>query len=277
MKFRTRMSYNNRLLFVYDEMGNVRQTKFVEVSYHGDNYVLAKTAESPFYTVLDVEGNEIQDDINVVHRFNSGLLLTYSTYSKDYLSSDGYKYAVNYNVYQVYNYDTGKFNHLHTMQSENLLEKHEDGALKNKVAKIAVKDFLNRPIYRFNDFVFSEVLDGRFLIAGTLISLSGKSGLAKSFDFELYSGKKMWGVIDIFAKGQFTPAEVACTSAIRLTFKEAEFKLSGLLDVCEPHAEDFSEKSVYNDVSAEFNLYNKWKKKSKWQLAFSAMFAFANN
>lgn len=277
MKFRTRMSYNNRLLFVYDDMGNVRQTKFVDVSYHGDNYVLAKTADSPFYTLLDLEGNERGEEVYVIHRFQNGLLLTYSNYSKKYLSSDGYRYSVNYNVYQVYNYDTGKFNHIHTMQSDNLLERSDAGAIKNKAAKITVKDFLNRPIFRFNDFVFSEVLDNQYLIAGSLLAMPGKADAVKSFDFELYSGKKMWGVVDIFNNKAFTPEDVAGTNAIRLTFKEAEYKLSGLIEVHEPNAEDFAEKAVYNDVSAEFSLVNKWKKKSRWQLMFANMMSFANN
>ena len=180
MNFRTRLSYNNRLLFVYKD-GHVKQTRFVEVSYFGDNYVLAKCSDSIFYTLLDLDGNELSEETHVVHRFQNGLLLTYNFFEKKYKSSDGISYVINYNVYKALNFDTGKSFVVNVIQSDNLLNTDESDFLKNKHWKVTVKEFLNKPVYCFKDFVFSELLDNQYLIVASYFDFNNaKKQLEKS-------------------------------------------------------------------------------------------------
>ncbi len=268
MNFRTRQSYNNRLMFVGAD-GEVKQTGFIEVSYHGDDYVLAKNSDDIFYSVLDLNGNEVDNDIKVVHRFQNGMLLTYSSFLKEYTSSDTFKYKVNYNVYSILNYATGKSSVVSIVQSDNLLNVADNESLRSKCRKIAVKDFLNRPVYCFKDFIFSEIMDFQYIMVGSYFNLSSVKNNA-NFDFEAYKGKKIWGIVDISNPGYFNTDTEVDHVAAGLTFKEAELKLMDLLHEPEkPFAEDFMHEKVYKDAEAEYNMYSTWRKKNRWQLLFS--------
>lgn len=268
MNFRTRQSYNNRLMFVCPN-GEVKQTSFIEVSYHGDDYVLAKDGDDIFYTVLDLNGNEVNNDLKVVHRFQNGMLLTYSSFLKEYVSSDTYSYKVNYNVYSILNYATNKSSVISVVQSDSLLNIADNESLRSKCRKIAVKDFLNRPVYCFKDFVFSEIMDYQYIVVGSYFNLSSAKNQA-GFDFESYKNRKMWGVVDISNPRLLTNATDVDHIASGLTFKEAELQLMDLLHEPEkPYSEDFMQENVYNDAQAEYNMYNTWRKKNRWQLLFS--------
>ena len=95
MNFSTRKMQNNKMLFVYSN-GQTRETEFTEVEYHGDSYVLAREKGSVFYTMLDLNGNEGEKKVYVIHRFKNGRLLTYNTFEKRYVPSDGKPYFINY-------------------------------------------------------------------------------------------------------------------------------------------------------------------------------------
>lgn len=267
MNFRTRQSYNNRLLFVYGN-GEVKQTGYIEVSYHGDNYVLAKNADDIFYTVLDLDGNETGKELNVIHRFQNGMLLTYGAFEKEYVSSDTYRYSVNYNYYSIHNYDTGKSAVISVVQSDNLLNIADNDALRSKCRKIAVKDFLNKPVYCFKDFIFSEIMDFQYIMVGSYFNLS--SAKQPVFDFNTYKDKKIWGIVDISTPQMFNNETEVKGVSSRQTFKEAELHLMAMLNEPEmPYAEDFSEETIYNDAKAEYNMYSNWRKKNRWQLLLS--------
>lgn len=275
MNFRTRQSYNNRLAFVYPT-GDVKQTRFIEVAYHGDNYILAKNSDDVFYSLLDLDGNEVEKDTYVVHRFQNGMLLTYSAFEKSYISSDHYKYAVNYNVYKTLNFETRKASVVHVVQSDSLLNISNE-AIQDKYRKVVVKDFLNKPIYCFGDFVFSEIFDFQYLIVGSYFNLTGST--IGSFSFNIHKDRKMWGVADINAITLFEgQTDVSYKNLSRLTFREAELNLATFVSEPEkPYVEDFAEVSVYENAAAEFNMLKSWKKKSTWGLRLSKMLSLANN
>lgn len=279
MKFRTRMSHDNRLLFVY-ENGNVKQTRFVEVAYFGDSYVLARGGNDVFYTLLDLEGNETRN-LNIIHRFQNGLLLTYSSFEKKYTSSDNISYSVNYNTYSVFNHDTGKTAVVGVVQSDSIPVPGNDAILDTKCRKVAVKDFLNRPIYCFKDFIFSEILDYQFIVVGSFFDFSKpiNSNTQPSFDFEAYKNKRIWGLVDILSQGEYhNETDISKSIYANLTFKETEFKLLELMPEPEmPYIDDYQEKNVYNDVQAEFNMYSNWRKKNRWQMVLSKMLSVATN
>ena len=269
MNFRTRQSYNNRLVFVYPN-GEVKQTGFIEVSFHGDDYVLAKNSDDIFYTILDLNGTEVKPGVNVVHRFQNGMLLTYSSFEKEYISSDTYKYKVNYNVYSVLNYTTGKSTVLSVLLSDNLLNVAEDEALRDKCRKTVVKDFLNKPVYRFKDLIFSEIIDYQYIITGTYVNLSAPG--TNNFDFNTYKSRKMWNVSDISIPVPYNNETDIEAIVSKVSFKEAELALMDLLQMqAEPHTEDFTDSNIYKDAAAEFTMYSRWRKKNQWQMMFARM------
>jgi hypothetical protein len=274
MNFKTRQSYNNRLLFVY-ENGEVKPTKFVEVAFYGDNYILAKSSDNLFYTLLDLDGNETGELVYVVHRFQNGLLLTYNFFTKQYVSSDLCTYAINYNVYSVLNFVTGKSYAVNVIQSDNLLTGKKYDILQDKTRKLAVKDFLNKPIYCFRDFIFSEILDNQYMIAGSLLNVSTA---AASFDFDLYRGKKIWSVVDLFTHKEHT-AETHIDHVVSgATFKEAELQLLEMVNLPEePFTEDYEDKAVYNDLVADYNMHAAWKKTNRLKQIFTNMLTFNHN
>jgi hypothetical protein len=249
--------------------GEVKQTSFIEVSYHGDNYVLAKNSDDIFYAVLDLDGNEVDSTVKVVHRFQNGMLLTYNSFLKEYVSSDTYKYKVNYNTYSILNYGTGKSSVIGVVQSDSLLAIADDESLRSKCRKVAVKDFLNRPVYCFKDFVFSEIIDFNYVIVGTYFNLSPAKADAR-FDFENYKNRKIWGIVDISNPQVLTDDTDVNHLASGLTFKDAELQLMLMMHEPEkPYAEDFIQEKVYNDAEAEYTMYHNWRKKNRWQLLFS--------
>lgn len=276
MNFRTRQSYNNRLVFVWPN-GEVRQTSFIEVSYHGDDYVLAKNSDDIFYSLLDLDGNEVNGDIKVVHRFQNGMLLTYSSFLKEYISSDSFRYKVNYNVYSILNYITKKSSVISVVQSDSLLNVAENESLRSKCRKVAVKDFLNRPVYCFKDFIFSEIMDYQYILVASYFNLSSVKNQA-NFDFEAYKDKKIWGIVDI-SNPSLAVNDVEVEYVTQgLTFKAAELHLMELLQEPEkPHYEDFMQEEAYRDAEAEYNMYSSWRKHNKWQLLFSKVLPVSIN
>lgn len=276
MNFKTRLSYNNRILFVYDN-GEIKQTAFVEVAYYGDNYILAKGAEDTFYSLLDLDGNMAAGH-NVVHRFQNGLLLTYNFFSKDYVSSDKCRYSINYNLYNVLNFATGKSFTVNIIQSDNLLRKPAQDSLQDRPSKTVIKHFLNKPVYQFRDLIFSEILDNQFMITGTILNIHPNM-LKQGNSFEMVQGRRIWSVVDVFEQKnlkEVTEHEGAVVANV--TFNEAQAELSAIIGMPEePFKEDFANIADFKDANAEFHMYTTWKKKNKWQSMFSNMLAFNNN
>jgi len=72
MNFKTALSSTSELIFIY-KSGKTRKTEFIEVSYYGDDYLLAKTQEDNYYCLLDLDGDKIENDYKVVYRFFNGV------------------------------------------------------------------------------------------------------------------------------------------------------------------------------------------------------------
>lgn len=276
MNFKTRQAYNNRLLFVYGD-GEVRQTGFTEVAFYGDNYLLAKGGDSLFYTILDLDGNEVKG-YDVVHRFENGLLLTYTAYDKEYVSSDKCHYTVNYNVYSVLNYATRKSYVINIIQSDSMFAQDNKGkVLHNKTRKTVIKDFLNKPVYSFGDFIFTEMIDSQYVLTGNVLSLSRKSQTIA--DFDLNKDKKIWSVIDILDQtGYNYETSMKASAMSSITFKDAELCLSELVTIPDqPVAEDYACSTIFSEAVTEYNLYSSWRSKSKWQKMMSNLMHFTKS
>lgn len=276
MNFKTRLSHNNRILFVYGS-GEVRQTNFIEVSYFGDSYVIAKTADGIFSTLLDLDGNVINENLRVVHRFQNGLLLTYDFYAKEYISSDKCRYNINYNVYSVFNADTRKAYTVNVIQSDNLLKAPIQNVLHNRPVVTAIKYFLKKPVYQFKDFIFTDIIDNQHILTGTILNIGTGNTQLNAFDH--YYGRRIWSVVDIFAQTSYNgETELKNTCIASVIFKDAELVLSELVTMPdEPFIEDFTSGSTYNDAASEFRMYATWKKKSKWQQVLSGIFSLNHN
>lgn len=280
MNFKTRLSYNNRVLFVY-ENGDVKQTPFTEVSFFGDNYILAKCETDTFYNILDLDGNEKENAPKIVHRFQNGLLLTYKAFRKSYHSSDSFEYFINYNVYSVLNYDTGKQYTAGIIQSDEIKEATEIDVIHNKCIKTVIRYFLNKPLYCFKDFVFSEILDNQYLMTGSPLManpLQISPGIEGYPDFDTYKTRKIWAVVDIFSQKEHTTEtdNIAVTNS-RLTFKEAEFNLMEVMTMPERPEKELCDEAVYEDLNTEYNIYRSWKKKNRWQLMLNNVLSFTRN
>lgn len=226
MNFSTKTLQNNKLLFTYKN-GQTRETDFTEVQYYGDSYVLARVKGSVFYTLLDLNGNEAEKKILVVHRFSNGMLLTYSTFEKRYVPSDGQVYVINYNVYKVLNAETRKSYTINVVQSDSLLSSNGYVAEAYKVVPLQ-KRYLNKEVFCFNELIFSDMIEDRFVLTAGIIPTPGKN--IKGFDFDRYAERKVWGVADITSVLSFN-GETDVTIARRgINFKDAEAQLFAVID-----------------------------------------------
>ncbi len=283
MNFTTQMSSNNRLLLV-DKLGETKETLFNDVSYFGDNYVLAKENENIFYTVLDLNGNIVDENLNAVHRFDNGLLLTYSSFIKNYKSSDGFSYAVNYNVYSIYNHDSRTSSVVSVIQSDPLSSVENRDILKVET----VKNFMNKTIYTFNDLIFSDMIDEQYMIIGSHFNLAAKKSAKNYLNslFSTFQNKKMWSILNIFDTPTYngeTSIDYAMLSG--RVFKEIEYTLYTLIEFPDTKITDITfekEKPQKIENLKSFNPVKSmrnsiWKKKSKWQIMFTDLIDFSFN
>ncbi|AXG74397.1 hypothetical protein DVK85_09190 [Flavobacterium arcticum] len=287
MNFTTQTSYNNKLLLV-DKLGKTKETLFNNISHFGDNYVLAKEDENIFYTLLDLNGNivneSLDEKLNVIHRFDNGLLLTYSSFNKSYKSSDGFSYNVNYNVYAIYNHDTRKSSVVSIIQSDPLSSINNQKTLKVEV----VKNFMNKTIYTFNDLIFSEMINEQYMIIGSHFDLAAKKSMKNYLNslFETFQNKRMWDMINILDIPSYngeTSIDYALLSG--RVFKEVEYTLYTLINFPDTMISDITfekEKSQKLEKRESFtpvkSIRNSvWKKKNKWQTMFTGLVDFSFN
>ena len=280
MNFKTRLSYNNRVLFVYDN-GEVKHTPFTEVSYFGDSYIMAKRETDTFYTMLDLDGNEQDDLLKIIHRFQNGLLLIYKSYKKSYRSSDSYEYFINYNVYSVFNYDTGKQYTAGIVQSDEIKDDTEIDDIHTKSTKVIIKYFLNKPLYCFKDFIFSEILDSQYIVTASLLlanPLQIHTLVEGHPDFDTYKARKIWSVVDMLSQVAHTiETDNSATTNNGLTFKDAELYLMEVMTMPERPEKDAYAEAVYLDLNTEYNTYKNWKKKNRWHRMLNSVMSFARN
>ncbi|WP_297334477.1 hypothetical protein, partial [Flavobacterium sp.] len=274
MNFKTNKSANNRIVFV-DKYDRSIETNFVDVSYNQDNYVLAKRDNSPFYAVLDLDGRETDGNLNVVHRFENGLLLTYKPFTKEYRSSDNYTYNVNYNVYAVYNYDTKQSGVIGIIQSDNVLEQ------KTAPAVHKLKSFMGKVIYAFDNFIFSEIFGESLTITASHFNFAAMLSAGKTGGiFDMYASKKIWNVADLTLCTEFDNETGLDNLLINnRIFKEVEYTLYTLVSyagqneitkeaehVSEQPVAKKSEKVVSHSVTQSQNV-----RKNKWQMLFGGV------
>jgi hypothetical protein len=270
MNFSTRKMQNNKMLFVYTN-GQTRETEFTEVEYYGDSYVLAKEKGSLFYTLLDLNGNEGEKKVYVVYRFNNGKLLTYNAFAKRYVPSDGQHYVINYNVYKMYDADTRKSYTINVIQSDSLLSDREDVAKGYKLEKFN-NVYINKQMYRFNELIFSEVIEDKFVLNAGLIASPGKN--ADGFDLNKYIERKVWSIADVTSHESFNGDNDITVSRKGITFNEAEEKLYAVVDnSCElKFNENYSDK----DALAQ-SAYTSRARKSRWNNLLNRLIDFNEN
>ena len=251
------------------------QGSFFKKHVNKEDYVLEQKRKSIFYTLLDANGNKVKTDLNIVHQFDNGLLLTYTPFSKMYKSSDGYRYAVNYNVYSVYNYSTDESLVINVVQSDNLLE----GKLKSTPKVKVLKNFMGGKIYSFNDLIFSEVLGSNYLVVGANLNPS-----KNNVTFEALQNKKIWGVADLsLCKAYKGETDVEDNMLSGCIFKEVEYTLYNLITF--PGTSLLEQKEIKEEkerVEKEnsklqkviINVKPDFLKRSKWQTVLNNFLTF---
>lgn len=267
MNFKTRLSCNNRISFVYKN-GEVKQTPFTEVIFSGDDYILAKSDSAIFYSVLDLDGNVTKDDLKVIHRFQNGLLLTYKPFQKTYSSSDGFGYHINYNVFSILNFSFLKSSTVAIIQADEIIEESVTEIFNAKCNKAVLCNFLNKPVYSFRDFIFSEILDNQYIITGnSLFANTIKIDKVPNgfLNFDIYKSRKIWSVVNIFKQVSHTiETDIVETTVTGLSFKDAEINLMNMLSIPKlPNKEDYKDGKIYADLKNESVMYKTWKKKNK--------------
>lgn len=256
MNFTTKKMHNNKMLFVY-ENGQAKETDFTEVKYFGDNYILAKETGSVFYTMLDLNGNETEKKMLVVHRFTNGMLLTYNAYEKRYISSDGQAYVINYNVYKVVNTETRKSYTINVVQTDSLISSGEYVAEAYRVLPLE-KKYLNKNMFCFNELIFSDIIDNKFVLTAGIIPAPGKN-IAK-FDFNKYIDRKVWGVADVDSLLSFNGHSDITVARKGITFNDAEKQLFAVIDT----QQEFAFYENYDAVEeVENDAYSLRVRKSK--------------
>ncbi|GGB64731.1 hypothetical protein GCM10007424_00790 [Flavobacterium suaedae] len=255
------------------------QVSFFNNTVNKEDYLLEQKRKSIFYTLLDVNGNEVKTDLNIVHQFDNGLLLTYTPFSKMYKSSDGYRYAVNYNVYSVYNYTTDESLVINIIQSDNLLETK----FKSAPQVTVLKDFMSGKIYKFNDFIFSEIVDSTYVIVGTHLSFSVKAPKVEA-SFDALQNKKIWGIADLsLCKAYTGETDVEDAMLSGCIFKEVEYTLYNLVTfpgtnlLEEKEIKAKKEKAEKRNLEREkvvINVKPSFWKRPKWQTVLNNFLTF---
>lgn len=292
MNFRTTQSADNKIILV-DRFGNKEETLYNNISYYGDNYVIAKQNDSIFYTILNLDGEVILQELNIIHRFNNGFLLTYSSFYKEYRSSDNFTYTVNYNKYAVYNHTTKTSRVISIIQSDRIA----DTTITNPLLKIeTIEYFINKPIYSFNDFIFSEIIDDQYIITGDHFDLLSKKSKqqSKSSLFENYKGKKIWSILNVFdhkiQTEDMTSLSDDDTLLSRCSFRDVEYSLFSLMTFNETVTHTQQEqvsapvatKQISNPEATTQAVQPKTqnrigKNRQRLQNMFSGILAFSNN
>lgn len=255
------------------------KVSFFKKQVNNEDYSLKQNRNSVFYTLLDVNGNEVKADLNVVHQFENGLLLTYTPFSKTYKSSDGYKYAVNYNVYSIYNHTTDESLVINIIQSDNLLEKRS----KSVPQVTVLKEFMGGKIYKFNDFIFSEVLGDTYVVVGSHLNFAAKASKTE-ITFDALQNKKIWGIADLNLCNAYTgETDVEDNILSGCIFKEVEYTLynlvtfpgSSLLEEKEIKAEkDRVEKRNSETKKVVIKVKSNFWKQLKWQTVLNNFLTF---
>lgn len=259
MNFSTRKLNNDKMMFVYAD-GQAKETDFRDVQYKGGKYVLALKGSETFYTLLDLDGNEAKNIGKVIHTFANGYMLTYMPFEKKYGVSTGNPYAINYNVYKMVNPATGKSYIANVVQSESLLAK--DGTLAASGAKQLPEKFLNKEMFCFDNIIFSEPVEDKYVLTASLIAAPGKG--SAGFDFGKYSVKKIWGVTDCCGTYSFNGQADFTVARPGITFVDAEAKLFAAID---------DKESIQNHKN-EQDMYTSHIRKSRWNSLIDRLIDF---
>lgn len=226
MNFKTALSSTSELIFIY-KCGKTRKTEFTEVCYYGDDYLLAKTQGDIYYSLLDLDGDRIQNDYKIVYRFFNGLLLTHSTNQKAIESADKISYNINYNIYSVLNFDMDSICPINVFDREESLDVISKEIPFQNLLPVVIRNYLNKPVLQFKEFIFSEIIGERYILCGNLSLLKNSVALP----FEELKNKKIWEVADVFNFNR--PKHLNGTNNIITgkVLKEIEVKLLQLIEL----------------------------------------------
>lgn len=260
MNFKTALSSTSELIFIY-KCGKTRKTEFIEVSYYGDDYLLAKTQGDIYYTLLDLEGDKLEKDYKIVYRFFNGLLLTHSTHQKVIESADKLTYRLNYNIYGVLNFDTDSISPINVFHSEEASEIIvQEGSFQN-TEPVVIRNFLDKPVIQFKEFIFSEIIGERYILCCNLSLLKN----ANVLQFDELKNKKIWEVADVFNFDKRMNIIDTNNIITSKTFKEVDAKLLQLIEL--------NKKSVIENRKpiTDFNIFS-WTKNNWWNLTLGKFF-----
>jgi hypothetical protein len=258
MNFKTALSSTSELIFIY-KSGKTRKTEFIEVSYYGDDYLLAKTQGDIYYCLLDLDGDRIEIDYKIVHRFFNGLLLTHSIHKKNIQSADKISYTINYNIYSVLNFDMDTIcpiNVFHREESPDAI--FHETAFQN-LKPVQIKNYLNKQFFQFNEFIFSEIIGERYILCCNLSLVKNASEL----QFDKFKSKKIWEVADVFNFDRYN--NVINTNNI-ITGKALKETEARLLQLIESNKKSIIEKAK----PSNYNIFC-WAKNDWWKLTLAKL------
>lgn len=272
MNFKTKRSADNRLLFT-DKYDRTFETEFVNVTYNNDSYVLAKKDNSPFYTLLDLDGREIDSKLNIIYRFSNGNLLTYNSFEKEYRSSDSFRYNVNYNVYSVYNPDTATSSVISIIQSD---------VVAQDAAVVPVREFMGKTILAFDNLIFSDIIDDKMVITATHFNLKAETA-AKNL--EGFYTNKIWNIADLTLAAPFNgETSVEDLLIASRTFKEVEYTLYMMVSYPAPQnnshmpsVETENRSAESAGVSSIQNVNKTERRRLPWKMVFGGSLSFSFN
>lgn len=253
MNFKTALSSTGELIFIY-KCGKTRKTEFIEVSYYGDDYLLAKTQRDVYYTLLDLEGDKLEKDYKIVYRFFNGLLLAHSTHQKVIESSDKLTYRINYNIYGVLNFDTDSISPINVFHSEDASEIIAQEKSFQTTEPVVIRNFLDKPLIQFKEFIFSEIIWERYILCCNLAQQKNAAAL----QFDAVKNKKIWEVADTFNVDNHLDIIDTNNIVTGKTLKETEIKIVQLIKLqTKPSNDSFK-------VNNDSKLFT-WTKNDWWK------------
>lgn len=263
MKFSLLRSINHWNLFAGKK---VIKNKSVKDSLHCSK---SSTESISNNIASHVSENLNQTEFTIIHRFKNGMYLTCTPFRKQYRSSDHFTYNINYNVYSLYNSADKTSTVVNIIQSDTVTDNTitESSIL---VRKIGV--FMDKPLYVFKDFIFSEIIDNNFIITGNHFSISKdfNKGNNSTAVLNKYKSKKVWNLTNIndtlIFKGQTCVSEENAILTCRI-FKEIEYTLYTLVSHPETKANNktASKYRKRTNKSSEYLLVNKTDNKETQQ------------
>lgn len=234
MNFKVSKSEDYFFTFHYLDGKNI-ETNFNQLVYNGDNYVLAKNNFSNYFTLLDLNGESIHQEINVVNRFENGNLLIYEWFFDERESRDGNDISKTYHVYKIFDFDSKKTKTLFAI--DDIYFNPKAIFFNPRTDGLEVKhlfQLFGKKIYLIGNVIFSDIFDNEWIIIADLkyenfeqFDIDYRRPLINSFFYSIWDNK-IWCLHNINEPGISTSNH---KSIKNLDYKQLLNQLTSLIKV----------------------------------------------